>query len=94
VLRITLHCADPPEAELRLEGQIVGDWARLLERECYALLQRSETVVLDLGGVAYVDGTGAEVLASLPARRVRCRNQSPLLHELISDRRMEWTPQV
>jgi ABC-type transporter Mla MlaB component len=91
VLRITLHCADPPEAELRLEGQIVGDWATLLERVCNELLDRFAGVVLDLGDVSYVDDAGARVLASLPPDRARFRNGSPLLYELVSDRRSKWT---
>jgi anti-anti-sigma regulatory factor len=91
VLRITLVANDGVEATLRAEGQLVAEWASLLEAECLSLLERFAAVRLDLSAVSYLDAAGAAVLAALVSRHVELLNHSSLLGELITDRGAEWT---
>jgi hypothetical protein len=65
MLRITREDESHARATLRLEGTIAGEWAGLLERECFSLLRTRGVVCLDLAGVSYVDRGGVEVLDRL-----------------------------
>jgi anti-anti-sigma regulatory factor len=69
---------------LCVEGQITGEWAHLLERECRALLATDGVVRLDLGAVTYVDRTGVNVLTRLARNSVELVNCLPLIEELLA----------
>jgi hypothetical protein len=58
-----------------LEGRVVAEWAALLERECSDLLRSRRAVSLDLAGVTFVDGAGAQTLERLSRTgvEIRCR---------------------
>ncbi len=74
-LRITHEGESILRATLRLEGNLVGEWAALLEHECSDLLNAATAVSLDLTGVRLVDRAGVEVLGRLSRAgvEVHCR---------------------
>src|SRR5262245_51714101 len=73
VMRITQEENGSSRATLRLEGNLVGKWAALLELECYGLLRFRIAVSLDLAGVTFVDRAGIEALERLSRDGVEIR---------------------
>jgi len=75
-LRITRVKGSRSRATLRVEGNVVAEWAALLERECSDLLRSWGAVSLDLAGVRFVDRAGVEALERLSRAgvEVRCRS--------------------
>jgi anti-anti-sigma regulatory factor len=69
---------------MSVEGQITGEWALLLERECHALLAADGSIRLDLAAVTYIDRTGVEVLTRLARGSVELVNCLPLIQELLT----------
>lgn len=65
MLRITRVREGEAVTELKLEGQIAGDWVPLLEHECRASTERGRKVVLDLEDVMFVDRCGVDSLRRL-----------------------------
>lgn len=65
MLRITRVSEGKVVTELKLEGQVAGDWVSLLEDECRASTERGRKVVLDLEGVTFVDRLGVDSLRRL-----------------------------
>jgi len=75
VLRITRPEGTSPPAFLKIEGNLVGEWAALLERECTDLLHAGGLAGIDLAEVPLVDRAGVEALRRLSRAGVaiRCR---------------------
>jgi anti-anti-sigma regulatory factor len=71
MLRITAFPERPDRTVLKVEGRVVADWVGVLESECLERVRGGQTVILDMGEVAFVDTRGAAMLRSLEARRVR-----------------------
>lgn len=65
MLRITRVREGEAVTELKLEGQVAGDWVPLLEQECRASAERGRKVVLDLVDVTFVDRGGVDSLRRL-----------------------------
>lgn len=84
MLRLTRPQPVAPRMALCVEGQITGEWAHLLDRECRALLASGGVLRLDLGAVTYVDRTGVKVLSRLARDSVELVNCLPLIEELLS----------
>lgn len=84
MLRLTRPESIAPRMALCVEGQITGEWAHLLERECRALLATDGSVRLDLGAVTYIDRTGVIVLGRLARDSVELVNCLPLIQELLA----------
>ena len=84
MLRLTRLDPAAPEIAMCAEGQITGEWALLLERECRTLLAGDSAVRLDLAAVTYIDRTGVEVLTRLARGSVELVNCLPLIEELLS----------
>ena len=65
---------------LRLDGQLVGPWVKLLRDACdqYASDGR---VVLDLGNVSFADREGVQLLRDLAARQLKFQRVSPFIAE-------------
>ena len=74
-LRITREVGPGLRATLRLEGNLVAEWAALLKHECSGLLRAAAAVSLDLTGVFFVDRAGIETLERLGRAgvEIRCR---------------------
>jgi len=80
VLRISMN-DDTPVATLKVEGRLVGPWARELEktwRELWASAKQ-KSLRLDLRGVSFVDSDGARILREIvKATRAEVCADSPL----------------
>lgn len=85
MLRITEIANSPTGAGLRVEGRIVGDGSTLLEHECAIRLDAGVPLLLDLGGVRYVDTPSIRVLRALQRRGLEFSNCSPLLADILHD---------
>ena len=74
-LRITRESAPELRTTMRLEGDLVSEWAALLEHECSELLRASDVVILDLRGVRFVDRAGVGTLWRLSGAgvQIQCR---------------------
>jgi anti-anti-sigma regulatory factor len=70
---------------LKLEGRIVGPWTVELRDACERVMGRAGGLVLDLGGVDFVDREAAALLRQLRSRGARLVNASPFLAELLKD---------
>lgn len=84
MLRVTRLAPDSSCPTLKVEGQIVSEWAAVLAAECAAVLSRGSRIKLDLADVSYIDSRGAEMLRSLPSDRVSLVNCTPLIEDLLS----------
>ena len=84
VLRLTRTDPTTFPKPVRVEGEITGEWALLLERECRSLLTGDGAILLDLGSVTYIDRTGVEVLTRLARGPVELVNCLPLIAELLA----------
>lgn len=84
MIKIT-RISDPtaPVTRLRVEGRIVLRAADEVAHACSAALAESAPVLLDLGGVAFVDAAGAEALAALEHRMVTIVGCSPFIGALL-----------
>jgi anti-anti-sigma regulatory factor len=83
VLRISCGTEGDRPAVLRVEGEIAGEWVRLLEQECRRRLDTRQAVELDLGEVGFVDRVGVAMLRGLMARGVRVTRASALVSVLL-----------
>jgi len=83
MLRLTRLAHEGSRTTLLAEGQVVSEWAALLECECAALLRDGQTLHLDLSGVSRVDALGAEVLRRLAAQNVKLQQCTPLIRDML-----------
>jgi RNA polymerase sigma-70 factor (ECF subfamily) len=70
-------------ARLHVDGRIVGKTIDQLEGACAAALATDEPLVLDLAGVAFVDGDGARAIQVLIRDGVVVVGCSPLVDEIL-----------
>jgi ABC-type transporter Mla MlaB component len=68
---------------LRLDGQVTGQWVKLLQATCEAQLKEGAQVSLDLRNVSFADRDGIAVLRSLADRQVEILNALPFIAEQI-----------
>lgn len=66
---------------LRVEGQLVGDWCAVLERESHANCGQGREVSLDLEGVSFVDPRGLDTLKRLRSSGLVLAKVPPLIAE-------------
>jgi len=91
MLRITEIYEGDKTVTLRLDGRVVSTRVSELEKLCIHYRdEKNKTVVLDFGGVSFIDGNGVKILESIRDERVKITNCSPfirsLLHDLITNR--------
>ena len=84
MLRVTKIAPNPAFPTLKVEGQIVSQWAAFLAGECAEVLALATRINLDLADVSYIDSNGAEMLRRLPSDRVTLVNCTPLIEELLT----------
>lgn len=83
MLRITQLPAAAPTRSLLLEGKLVGPWLDELGRACQPEPDSPFRLQLDLSGVSFVDGAGAQLLRNLLAKGAQVTNCSPFVAELL-----------
>ena len=69
-----------------LEGRLCGQWTAEAERAWSRLLVNStgREVLLDLGGVTFIDRAGEALLASMLARGTKVRGSGVMVNHLIN----------
>jgi anti-anti-sigma regulatory factor len=83
VLRITpVKISHDGSLTLRLEGQLIDTWVKELETACAQACSDSQALVLDLGGVSFIDDRGLAFLKRL-SQTVKMENPSPFVAELL-----------
>jgi anti-anti-sigma regulatory factor len=85
MLRLTRTTESPSGVVLKAEGRVMAEWAELLEAECRELLAAHLRVVLDLGGVSYLDRGAVRVLRELTRGTLGLVNCPPLVEELLTE---------
>src|SRR5690348_1251104 len=68
---------------LRLDGQITGQWVKLLRGTCEVSLENGSRVAVDLKNVSFSDREGIELLRNLADRGVEVLNALPFIFEQI-----------
>ena len=95
MLRITMH-DDEDAFTFQVEGRLIGDWAKELER-CWerALPACGEkSRVVDLTGVLFIDEEGIRVLNKLCREGARFRTAGLLNSAIVAEIRLNRKPQV
>jgi anti-anti-sigma factor len=84
VLRITTE-RSKNLLSLRLEGRIAGPWVEVLRRTWTDAASRDEPqeIVLDFGGVSFVDNQGQKLLLTMQKRGVMLINPSGFMREVL-----------
>jgi anti-anti-sigma factor len=85
VLRITRLDGGDLTVLLRLEGQVSGPWVDALRRACEEWNTSAGELVLDLGGVSFIDHTGLALFRELARQRVRFTNGSVFVTEQLRE---------
>jgi ABC-type transporter Mla MlaB component len=80
VIRIS---TDGSGATLSVAGDLVGEWAGLLERECVRRQATEPELSLDLSDLKRVDDAGIEALRRLKKRGARITRCPRVVSELI-----------
>ena len=83
MLRITPAAKNVGTVTLKLEGKIHGEWASLLEQECFRLVHQQKQVRLDFSGVSYVDPEGIQVVRNLLNGHIQIINCPRFIVELL-----------
>ena len=83
MLRISVNEAVSEAVTLRLDGQVAGQWVKLLQKTCEAELKKGARVIIDLRNVSFADRYGIALLRSLTDRRVEVLNALPFIAEQI-----------
>ncbi len=66
---------------VRAEGRVIGPWVGELARACEPLLAAGPGLVVDLGGVSFVDRDGVELLRRLIGQGATVVNTSRFVAE-------------
>lgn len=83
MLKITRIQESASDVLIKLEGKITEQWAALLDGECRGYIRRNKSVHLDCSDVHFIDGTGIEVLRSLPVKHVSIMGAPGFIVELL-----------
>ena len=83
MLRISASEAAEEQMILKLDGQVTGQWVKLLQATCEAHLNNSLRVIIDLKNVSFADREGIALLRSLTDRQVEFLNALPFIAEQI-----------
>lgn len=86
MLRITAVTTTAQQACLRLEGRLVGPWVAEVETAIRQSTSSMTDIVLDLGGVRFVDEVGIVLLQTLRTQGVTLRRATPFVEELLRTR--------
>lgn len=74
---------------LLLEGQVTGQWVKLLRKMCDLRLKQNARITVDLQNVSFADRDGIALLRSLTERRVEILNALPFIAEQIKKSQAE-----
>jgi anti-anti-sigma regulatory factor len=83
MLRISTIETAGETVKLRIDGQISGQWVKLLQKTCEGQLVRGLHVTIDLRNVSFVDREGIALLRRLADCQVEFLNALPFINEQI-----------
>jgi anti-anti-sigma regulatory factor len=83
MLRITVVEQTPEEVVLKVEGRVCRGNVALLEQEGEGYLKEAGRLVLDLGGVQFIDEAGAELLRRWAGEGVKMRGGSMFVQAML-----------
>jgi len=79
MLKINEITKSNDEVNLIIEGKIIADWVRELEKQCLIYTEQGNSdVVLDFTGVTYIDEEGLAMLRKYK-RKIRIINSQPYI---------------
>ena len=78
---ITKVFEDTALVRLKVDGQIIGDWASVLEDECSRYRDQGRAVVLDFTDVCFVGPQAVGMLRRLISDGVKIVDLHPLIEE-------------
>ena len=84
MLRIRHDDSNSENAVLHLEGNLVAEWADLLERVCEEAGRSGRRVVLDLAGIVFIGRSGFQALGRLSRSGVGITGASPLIADMLA----------
>jgi anti-anti-sigma regulatory factor len=82
---ITKVFEDATLVRLKVDGQIVGGWASVLEDECSKHRAQGRAVVLDFTEVCFVAPQAVDMVRRLRGDGVKIVDVHPLIEELFED---------
>jgi hypothetical protein len=85
MLRITEISGNRSPVTLTLEGRIVSEWVRLLDREARRVLNQKRPLRLDFTDVYYVDRDGVRLVHRLESMGVELANRPLWIRELLQE---------
>jgi anti-anti-sigma regulatory factor len=83
MLRISTIEAAGETVTLKIDGQVSGQWVKLLQKTCEDHLEKGLRLTIDLRNVSFVDREGIALLRSLTECRVELMNLLPFIAEQI-----------
>jgi anti-anti-sigma regulatory factor len=83
MLRIHRNDVDAHRVVLALEGNVLLEWAELLESECEALRRSGFSVALDFSRVVFIGRSGLDVLTRLSEAGVEIFGCRPLIADVL-----------
>ena len=83
MLRILRQDVGDHRVVLCLQGHLIAEWAKVLQRECRILTRSGLTVVLDLSGVVFIGRSGIRVVGRLARRGIKLIGCSPLIADVL-----------
>ncbi len=86
MFRITEILQDDGTVSLKMDGRVVGASVSELERSClHWRREKNKLVVLDFGGVSFIDRNAVRMLEVIKDERVKIINCSPFIRSLLRD---------
>ena len=79
MLKISTIESGAEEMKIQIDGQISGEWVRLLQETCRTHLEKGLQLSVDLRNVSFVDRDGIDMLRKLTEYRVEFLNASPFI---------------
>lgn len=88
MIRITVKEENKEEVVLKVEGSISGDYVGLLGAEGERYLQQTRCLVLDLGGVEFIDKEGIRLFQQWSGDRLVLQNSSSFVKVMLKMHRL------
>ena len=86
MLRISETSQDEKAVTLRIDGKVVGTRVSELEELClHHRDEKNKIVVLDFGGVSFIDSSAVRMLGNIKDERIKITNCSPFIRSLLRD---------
>ena len=89
MLRIVCESQTAEQVVLKVEGWVTATDVDLLEREGVRQLCQAKRLVLDIGGIKFIDVAGLSLLKTWSGDRLVLRGGSPFVRALLAEHGLE-----